>query len=95
MNSEENRDNRNLTHVGRSPDVPNLAEESGALGVHGVHDGLPCLDLLPGPDPWGVRDGAHPLRVGRHAGGLRDQEPTLRGPLRVVLHGVRLREVAV
>ena len=72
--------------------MPNLAEEERALAVDGVDDGLPRLDLLLRPDAGGLRV---PLRGGRHPRGLRDEQATLGGALRVVHGGVRLRHVTV
>ena len=72
--------------------MPNLAEEDATLPVDGVDDGLPRLDLLLRPDARCLRV---PLRGGRHPRGLRDEQATLGGALRVVHGGVRLRHVAV
>jgi hypothetical protein len=78
---------------GRDPaDVPNLEEEERALAVDGVDDGLPRLDLLLRPDAGGLRV---PLRRGGDVRGLRDEQATLGGALRVVQGRVRLRHVAV
>ena len=72
--------------------MPDLAEEDGALGVDGVHDGPPRADLLGCPHPRGV--GVALRRVG-DARGLRDEVAAAGGALRVVDGGVRLRHVAV
>jgi len=65
----------NLTHVRGPADVPELAEEDGAAGAHGVDDGPPRPDLLRGPDSRGVRDRRHPLRPLRVVrGGVRARE---------------------
>ncbi|CAL4896175.1 unnamed protein product [Urochloa decumbens] len=77
---------------GDAADVPELAEEDGALGVDGVHDGPPRRDLLGRPDPRRV---GVALRCVGDARGLGDHEPALGGALRVVHGGVRLRHVAV
>uniref|UniRef100_A0A8R7TC54 Uncharacterized protein n=1 Tax=Triticum urartu TaxID=4572 RepID=A0A8R7TC54_TRIUA len=73
-------------------DVPELAEEEGALGVHGVDDGPPRVRLLGRPDAGGV---GVPLRRVGDPRGLRDEHPAGRGALPVVDGGVRLRHVAV
>jgi hypothetical protein len=77
---------------GDAADVPELAEEDGALGVDGVDDGAPGVHLLGRPDAGGV--GVALRRVG-DARGLGDHEPALGGALGVVDGGVRLRHVAV
>ncbi|WVZ71320.1 hypothetical protein U9M48_019915 [Paspalum notatum var. saurae] len=78
---------------GDAADVPELAEEDGALlGVHGVHDGAPRRHLLGRPHARGVRVA---LRGVGHPRGLGDEEPAGGGALRVVDGGVRLRHVAV
>lgn len=78
-------------HVRRVPgssDVPQLARDRPALGVHGVDDVLPPGDLLGGVDPRRVRPAV------RHRGDrrrLRDDEPRARA-LAVVLDVRRVRD---
>ena len=77
---------------GDAPSVPELHEDLAALRVHGLGHRLPRLRLRVGPD---AGDTHVPDRLGRDAGRLRDQQPALRGALRVVLHvrvvGAQLR----
>ena len=56
--------------AGVAPCVPKLAEEEGALGVHRIHDGLPCLHLVVAPEPGHTRV---PRRRLRHSAGLGDE----------------------
>ena len=70
--------------------VPELAEEEGALGVHRIHDGLPCLHLVVAPEPGHTRV---PRRRLLHRAGLGDEEDARRRPLLVVEGVVRLRQV--
>jgi hypothetical protein len=73
--------------------VPKLAEENAALGVHGLHNGLPSTDLLLRPNAghvW-VPDPS----VGR-ASGFRNEETTLGCALGVVQRGsLALRHMVV
>lgn len=72
--------------------VPYLAEEDGALGVHGVHDVPPRPHLLRAPNAGHV---GVPSRRLRHRAGLRHQQRAPRRPLRVVRGVVRPRHVPV
>jgi hypothetical protein len=77
---------------GDAANVPELAEEDGALGVDGVYDGPPRRHLVGRPHPRRV--GVALRRVG-DARGLGDEEAAPGGALRVVDGAVRLRDVAV
>ena len=77
---------------GDAADVPELAEEDGALGVDGVDDGPPGGDVVGRPDTRRVRVALR--RVG-DACGLGDEEAAAGGALGVVHGGVRLWDVAV
>jgi hypothetical protein len=82
-----------ITSVRVAARVPKLAEENAALGVHGLHDGLPSTDLLLRPNAghvW-VPDPS----VGR-ASGFRNEETTLSCALGVVQSGsIALRHMVV
>jgi hypothetical protein len=47
-----------LTSMGGAADVPELAEDDAALGVHGGDDAPPCFHLLLRPDPRRMREPA-------------------------------------
>ncbi|KAK8455058.1 hypothetical protein SEVIR_4G076501v4 [Setaria viridis] len=79
-----------LTICGDPADVPHLAEEERTLAVDGFDDRLPRLDLLLLPDAMCLRV---PLRGGGHTRGLRDEQASPGGALRVVHSGVRLQAV--
>ena len=52
-----------LTSVGDPASVPELAEEDPALGMHGIHDRLPCLHMLLRPYARRVGVPIHPKQI--------------------------------
>ena len=71
------------TGVGDPTDMPELAEEDGALVLHRLHDGLPRLNLLLGEDAGRVRIPAASCRDVRATGLDTDCCVKLHGPSKV------------
>lgn len=42
--------------MGRSANMPNLAEDEGAFGMHSIHHSSPCFYMLIGEDPRRMRE---------------------------------------
>jgi hypothetical protein len=61
--------------------MPELQEDEGALGVDGINDLAPTFDLLVRPDAGhaGIAEGSR-----RDRRGLGNDQPALRGALRII-----------
>lgn len=89
--------------------VPDLVEDDGALFVHGIRDGLPCLHLLLVVDAWSnvmcrvmtrvwhprpTWDIKVPIAHRTDNGALGDEQSPITGALRIVCLHVGLGDVA-